>query len=209
MSSALSAPHFHDEKAAYAFVEARLWPDGPICPHCGGVERIGKMGGESTRVGTYKCYQCRKPFTVKIGTIFESSHVLMHIWLQAIYLIAVSKKGVSSNQLQRVLGVTLKTAWFMSQRIREAMRDDDNSPFGSGGGVVEVDETFIGQLKCVEKKRAFHHKMKVLALVDRDSGRARTMVIDNVKAETLLPIVRANIASDARVMTDKHVGYRI
>ena len=125
MTSTLSAPHFHNEEAAYAYVEARIWPEGPVCPHCGGVERISKMQGKSTRVGAYKCYQCRKPFTVKIGTIFEDSKVAMHIWLQAMYLIAGSKKGISSNQLHRTLGVTLKTAWFMSHRIREAMRSDD------------------------------------------------------------------------------------
>ncbi|MDE8650972.1 IS1595 family transposase [Novosphingobium album (ex Liu et al. 2023)] len=208
MTSALSAPHFHSEEAAYAYVEARIWPEGAVCPHCGGVERISKMQGKSTRVGAYKCYQCRKPFTVKIGTIFEDSKVAMHIWLQAMYLIAGSKKGISSNQLHRTLGVTLKTAWFMSHRIREAMRSDDTSMFGGSGGVVEVDETFIGQLKGVEKRRAFHHKMKVLALVDRDSGKARTMVIENVKAETLMPIVLDNVAREARVMTDEHSGYR-
>ena len=208
MVSALSAPHFHNEEAAYAFVEARIWPEGPVCPHCGGVERISKMQGKSTRIGTYKCYQCRKPFTVKIGTIFEASHVPMNIWLQAMYLIVGSKKGISSNQLHRILGVTLKTAWFMSHRIREAMRSGDDSMFGGNGGVVEVDETFIGQLKGVPKKRAFHHKMKVLALVDRDSGKARTMVVDNVNAETLMPIVLENVAREARVMTDEHSGYR-
>lgn len=208
MSSALSAPHFHDEEAAFAYVEARIWPEGPVCPHCGGVERIGKLQGKSTRVGVWKCYQCRKPFTVKIGTIFEDSKVAMHIWLQAMYLIAGSKKGISSNQLHRILGVTLKTAWFMSQRIREAMRSDDMTPFGGAGGIVEVDETFIGHLKGTEKKRAFHHKMKVLALVDRDTGKARTMVIENVRADTLMPIVLANVAREARVMTDEHSGYR-
>ena len=208
MVSALSAPHFHDEAAAFAYVEARIWPEGPVCPHCGGVERIGLMGGKSTRLGLYKCYQCRKPFTVKIGTIFEDSKVAMHIWLQAMYLVAGSKKGVSSNQLHRTLGVTLKTAWFMSHRIREAMRSTDLTMFGGDGGVVEVDETFIGQLKGVPKRRAFHHKMKVLALVDRDSGKARTMVIDNVNAETLLPIVLDNVSREARIMTDEHSGYR-
>ncbi|KEQ53703.1 IS1595 family transposase [Sphingobium chlorophenolicum] len=208
MTSALSAPHFHNEEAAYAYVEARIWPEGPVCPHCGGVERVSKMQGKSTRVGAYKCYQCRKPFTVKIGTIFEDSKVAMHIWLQAMYLIAGSKKGVSSNQLHRTLGVTLKTAWFMAHRIREAMRSDGGDMFGTGGGVVEVDETFIGNLKGVEKKRAFHHKMKVLALVDRDSRRARTMVIENVNATTLMPIVLDNVAREARVMTDEHSGYR-
>src|SRR4030095_13099934 len=162
---ALSAKHFHNEQAAYAYVEARVWPEGPVCPHCGGVDRIGKMGGKSTRIGTYKCYQCRKPFTVKIGTIFEASHVALNIWLQAIYLIAGSKKGISSNQLHRTLGVTLKTAWFMSHRIREAMRQGGFAPMGGEGGVVEVDETFIGRKKGAQVQRGFLHKMTVLALV--------------------------------------------
>jgi len=166
------------------------------------------MQGKSTRVGTYKCYQRRKPFMVKIGTIFEARHVPMHVWLQAMFLIAGSKKGISSNQLHRILGVTLKTAWFMSQRIREAMRSDDTFPMGGNGGIVEVDERFIGQFEGVGRRRAFHHKMKVLALVDRDSGKARTMVIDDVKDETLLPIVQANVAREARIMTDERSGYR-
>ena len=145
MSSVLSDKHFHDEAAAYRFVEARIWPDGPVCPHCGGVERISKMGGKSTRIGTYKCYQCRKPFTVKIGTIFESSHIPLHIWLQAIFLMASSKKGISSNQLHRTLGVTLKTAWFLSHRIREAMRSGGFDPLGGVGKIVEADETYFGE----------------------------------------------------------------
>ena len=152
MVSALSAPHFHDEEAAYAYVEARIWRNGPVCPHCGGVDRISKMQGKSTRIGTYKCYQCRKPFTVKIGTIFESSHVKMHLWLQAMYLIAGSKKGISSNQLHRILGVTLKTAWLMSHRIRGAMREGELAvPFGSGGGAVEVDETYLGLKRLISE----------------------------------------------------------
>src|SRR5690349_19661630 len=163
MSSALSSPHFHDEDAAFAYVEARVWPDGPTCPHCGSVERISKMQGKSTRKGLYKCYACRKPFTVRMGTIFESSHVPLNIWLQAIYLVAGSKKGISSNQLHRTLGVTLKTAWFMSHRIREAMRSTDLTPFGGEGGVVEVDETFIGHKKGVERRRGHAHKLPVLA----------------------------------------------
>lgn len=205
--SALSAPHFHNEEAAYAYVEARIWPEGPICPHCGGVERIGKMGGASTRIGTYKCYQCRKPFTVKIGTIFEASHVPMRLWLQAIYLIASSKKGFSSNQLHRTLGVTLKTAWFMSHRIREAMRSGDLSPFGADGGAVEVDETYIGREPGKPVKRAFHHKMKVLTLVDRESGRARSMVVDNIRPATIAPIVLDNLHREARLMTDEAGHY--
>ena len=212
MSSALSAPHFHNEEAAYSFVEARIWPNGPVCPRCGGVERISKMQGKSTRLGSYKCYQCRKPFTVKIGTIFEASHVAMNIWLQAMYMIAGSKKGISSNQLHRMLGVTLKTAWFMSHRIREAMRSGDMTSFGAGGGIVEIDETFIGHDKNIkpagEKKgRGYAHKHKVLSLIDRSTGRQRSMVVDSLKAADLTPILKANIAAEAIVMTDEASQY--
>lgn len=132
MASALSAPHFYDEEKSYSYIESRLWPDGPVCPRCGCMERVGKLKGKSTRIGTYKCYECRKPFTVKVGTIFEGSKVQMHVWLQAMYLIAGSKKGISANQLHRILGVTLKTAWFMAHRIREAMRDGGFSPVRVG-----------------------------------------------------------------------------
>src|ERR1700722_14335474 len=120
--SAIEANAFHHEAAAYAWVESHVWPNGPICPHCGGVERIGKMGGKATRIGLYKCYQCRKQFTVKVGTVFEDSHVPMNLLLQAMYLLCSSKKGISSNQLHRTWGVPLKTAWFMTHRIRDAMR---------------------------------------------------------------------------------------
>jgi transposase-like protein len=147
MKSTISARHFHDEKAAYAFVEARIWPNGPVCPHCGSVERISKMGGKSTRIGAYKCYRCRKPFTVKVGTVFEASHVPMRHWLQAMYLMSSSKKGISSNQLHRTLGCTLKTAWFISHRIREAMRVTGAGPMGGEGEIIEADETFIGRLE--------------------------------------------------------------
>ncbi|MEQ8345743.1 MAG: IS1595 family transposase [Sneathiellaceae bacterium] len=205
---------FHDEEAAYAFVEARIWPNGPVCPHCGETERTGKLQGKSTRIGTYKCYTCRKPFTVKIGTIFEASHVKMHVWLQAIFLIAASKKGISANQLHRTLGVTLKTAWFMGHRIREAMRSDDLIPFGRNGGAVEVDETFIGHDRAIkpygEKKgRGYHHKYKVLSLIDRKSGQARSMVINDLKAGTLGPIILENLDREARLMTDEASYYTL
>ena len=208
MSSTLSAPHFHNEEAAYAFVEARVWPEGPVCPHCGGVERISKMQGKSTRIGAYKCYQCRKPFTVKVGTVFEASHVAMTVWLQAMFLMASSKKGISSNQLHRTLGVTLKTAWFMSHRIREAMRSGDLAPFGQGGGYVEVDETFLGHIKGAPVRRGMEHKMKVLALVDRATGRTRMMHVDKVTVAALTPILVANIAAEANLLTDDAGQYR-
>jgi transposase-like protein len=145
--SVFNSRALQDETAAYRWVEAQIWPDGPVCPHCGGVDRLSPMKGKSTRIGTYKCYQCRKPFTVKVGTVFESSHIPMRVWLQAMVLMCSSKKGVSSNQLHRSLGVSLKTAWFMSHRIREAMRTVGMEPMGGAGQVVEVDETFYGQVK--------------------------------------------------------------
>lgn len=212
--SILSAAYFHNEEAAYVYVEERLWPRGPVCPHCGGVEKNRKLQGKSTRIGIYKCYDCRKPFTVKIGTIFEASHIPMNVWLQSIFLVASSKKGISSNQLHRMLGVSLKSAWFMSHRIREAMREGNLSPFGVDGGVVEVDETYIGndrtiKPKGVKKGRGFHHKNKVLSLVDRTSGQARSFVVDDVKATTLAPIVRANLAHEAKLMTDESSVYTV
>lgn len=210
--SALSRPEFHSEEAAFAHLEKMIWAGAPVCPHCGGLDRITKVKAnlaKRIREGLWRCGDCKKQFTVKIGTVFEHMRLPLHKALQAVYLVTSSKKGISAHQLHRTLEITYKSAWFLLHRIREAMRDDsDIAPMGGNGGVVEVDETFIGKLKGVEKKRAFHHKMKVLALVDRDSGKARTMVIDNVKAETLMPLVLANVAREARVMTDEHSGYR-
>jgi transposase-like protein len=208
MKSILSDKHFHDEKAAYAFVELRLWPNGPICPHCGGMERISKMEGRSTRIGAYKCYQCRKPFTVKIGTIFEASHVPMRHWLQAIFLMASSKKGISSNQLHRTLGCTLKTAWFISHRIREAMRVTGSTPMGGEGDIIEADETFIGRIEGQPKRRAgWGHKNVVLTLVRR-GGEARSFHVDSTTIADIVPILRANIKAESKVMTDEANQYK-
>jgi transposase-like protein len=204
----LTAQHLQDEAAAYAYVEARVWPNGPVCPHCGcGSERIKKLAGKTTRIGLWKCYACMKPFTVKVGTVFESSHVKLHIWLQAVHLLCSSKKGISSNQLHRTLGVTLKTAWFMSHRIREAMSDGPFlPPLGGEGAVVEVDETFIGQKKDVPKRRGYAHKHAVLSLVER-SGKVRSFHVDGTKAADLVPIMKANIAKETRIMTDEAGQY--
>jgi len=166
-----SEPRFHDEESAYEFVEAKLWPKGPVCPHCGSTERISKMKGKSTRIGSYKCYVCRNKFTVKIGTIFEDSHIPMHLWLQAMYFMASSKKGLSSNQLHRTLGITLKSAWFMSHRIielvREAMRNGNLSPFGGNGGIVESDETFLWNEPGKEVRAGFGH-LRFIQTLSRD-----------------------------------------
>jgi transposase-like protein len=202
VASVLSSPPFHNEEKAFAYVEARVWPEGPVCPHCGGFERIGLMGGKSTRTGLYKCYQCRKPFTVRIGTIFESSKVPLHVWLQAMYLIAGSKKGISSNQLARTLGLTVKTAWFLSHRIREAMREGGLAPFGAGGGAVEVDETYIGRKAGTPlPKGGWGHKMTVLGLIDRNTGRSRLFHVDKGGAQ-IQSIVLGNLSREARLMTD-------
>ncbi len=121
MQSALSAPHFHNEAAAFAYVESKLWPEGAVCPHCHGTTRNGRL---NTRPGLWKCYGCRKQFTVRIGTVFESSHVPLHCWLQVIYMMCSSKKGISTRQVQRTLDCGLKTAWFLTHRVREAMMSD-------------------------------------------------------------------------------------
>jgi transposase-like protein len=207
MKSVISDKHFHNEEAAYAFVEARLWPNGPICPHCGGFDRISKMGGKSTRIGAYKCYQCRKPFTVKVGTIFESSHIPMRHWLQAIFLMSSGKKGVSSNQLHRTLGCTLKTAWFLSHRLREAMRVTGAEPMGGSGKVVEVDETYYGRVEGVPKQRTGSaHKNVVLTLVER-GGSARSFHIDSTSIANIAPILKAHINRESRLMTDEAPQY--
>ena len=154
--SVLSKPYFYDEKAAFEHVETILWPEGPVCPHCGNVDKHCKLEGVRSkaskknpegveRFGLYKCAECRKQFTVRIGTIFEESHIPLHKWLQAIHLMCSSKKGISSNQLHRTLEITLKSAWFLSHRIREAMRRGAFSPMGGNGGIIEIDETYIGK----------------------------------------------------------------
>lgn len=205
--SFLSQPFFHSEVAAYEFVEARLWPNGVVCPHCGEIGKAGKLQGASTRIGTWKCYGCRKPFTVKVGTIFESSHIKLNLWLQAIFLIASSKKGISSNQLHRTLGITLKSAWFMSHRIREAMRDDDSGLLGGGGSIVEADETYMAPKKGAKTSHAGHHRSKVVSLVQRD-GKTRSFHVANVDGANLKPILMAHIAKDSHLMTDGAMHYR-
>jgi transposase-like protein len=132
-NSVLSAPHFQDEGAAFDYVEAHLWPKGPVCPHCGEREKIGRLSGKTTRAGLRKCYACRKPFTVRIGSIFEDSHLPLHLWLQVIHLMCASKKGISTRQIQRMLSCSMKTAWHLTHRIRLAMDDKDGGQLGGMG----------------------------------------------------------------------------
>lgn len=214
--SVLTAPHFHNEEAAFAKLETILWPEGPVCPHCGGKERIYALKGVRTkpskkhpegveRPGLKKCGHCRKQFTVRVGTVFESSHAPLHKWFQAIHLLCASKKGISSHQLHRVLEITYEAAWFMSHRIREAMRSGSLAPMGGGGGIVEIDETFIGQRADRPLAAGFAHKHAVLTLVDR-KGEARSFHIDRANQDNILPVVRKNLAAEAKVVTDD-AGY--
>ncbi|AYE87244.1 IS1595 family transposase [Sulfitobacter sp. W002] len=220
--SVLSAPYMHDETAAFAHVEAMLWADGPVCPHCGVVDSAYPLTGVRTkpsaknpegkeRHGLWKCRECRKQFTVRKGTIFEESHLPLHLWLQAIHLMVSSKKGISSHQLHRVLGITYKSAWFLTHRIRGCMRDGALAGFGGNGSIVEVDETFIGKEPGVAKHpkaRGGSHKMKMVTLVDRTTKRAKSIVVDDLKKSTLIPILQENIAREAYVMTDEARQYQ-
>ncbi len=208
-ASYLKATHLHDEASAFRFVEDRVWKDGkPVCPHCGCIERIGALKGKSTRMGVYKCYNCRKPFTVRVGTIFEDSHIPLHLWLQAIFLIASSKKGISSNQLHRVLGITLKSAWHLSHRIRLAM-DVNVGKLGGGGKIVEGDEAYFGRGKGAKKGR-FPGKRKqntIFALVERD-GSVKSTHITGKNFAGIKKAFRTHLDESANLMTDEHKKFR-
>jgi transposase-like protein len=205
-----AATHFQNEEAALSWIEARVWPNGPVCPFCSAAgERVRKLGGKTTRPGLWKCYACRKPFTVKVKTVMEATHIPAHVWLQAMHLISTSKKGISSNQLHRTLGVTLKSAWFLSHRIREAMKAvawTESGPLGREGETVEADETWIGGKA---ENRAFGPippKAAVVSLVQRD-GAVRSFKVARVTANNLQPIIARHVHSDSRFMTDESNVY--
>ena len=215
MANKLTDAIFHDEEAARAHYEALRWPDGRVCPHCGivGDEFSTLLKGKSHRPGLYKCKvkECRKPFSVTIGTLYERSHIPLHKWLLPTHPMCSSKKGISAAQLHRNLGFgSYRTAWFMAHRIREAMRPEDFEPsMGSGGGMVEADETFIGKDPDAPKNRmAIRNMCKVVALVDRDSGRVRSYVVDNVSLKSIKPILEENLAREAHLMTDEASHYK-
>ena len=220
--SVLSQPHFHDEAKAYAFLESVVWAGGTVCPHCGVVggrvyDLSDVRGSKSVknpegaiRHGLKKCGECRKQFTVKVGTVFEHARMPLHKMLQAVHLIVSSKKGISAHQLHRVLEVQYKSAWFLAHRIREAMRSGDLAvPFGIGGTAVEVDETYIGIKKDSPHMRGgWGHKHTVLALVDRESGQSRWFHVQSAKFSNIQPIVLDNISREARLMTDEARVYK-
>src|SRR5712675_3435352 len=176
MTCDLTNPAFTDETKAREFLEASRWPDGPVCPFCGQMSTVAKLGGKSMGPGWFFCSDCREKFTVRVGTLFERSHIALHKWLLATHLMTSSKKGISAHQMHRLLGITYKSAWFMAHRIREAMDDKGTTPMGGNGGTVEADETFIGTKTAHTKGQGTGHKHAVVTLVER-GGRARSFKV--------------------------------
>ena len=216
--SLLSKPYFYDEAAAFKHVEAVLWPHGPVCFHCGSVEKHYRLANSRTkpskknpngieRHGLYKCSDCRGQFTVRQGTIFEESHLPLHKWLQAMHLICSSKKGISAHQLHRTLECTYKTAWFLAHRIREAMKQNHTDKIGGFGKIVEADETFVGTKIGFKRTRGAVHKMKVLSLVER-GGNIRSFRLPMLSRIGIEKIIRDNVHPDSRIMTDTAAYYR-
>ncbi|HEV2163082.1 MAG TPA: IS1595 family transposase [Stellaceae bacterium] len=210
----LTLPIYTDESKAREHLEVLRWPNGPICPHCGVVGNAALLEGKSTRPGVWKCRECRKPFSVTVGTLFERSHIPLNKWLLAVHLLSSSKKGMSAHQLHRMMGVTYKSAWFMAHRIREAMTEYDPEPLGGKDKVVEADETFIGKPNQVfvngrgwVTTDAWHTKRKVISLVER-GGRARSFHVVDLKPATIRKVLFENVVLDSRLHTDEAGHYK-
>ncbi len=209
-AASLNAPYFHDDDAAREYLESVRWTDGPVCPHCGVIGNHYQLEGKKHRKGLYKCCvkECRKQFSVTVGTVFERSHIPLSKWLAAAYLLCSSKKGISAHQLHRTLGVTYKTAWFLAHRIRLAMTDSGgHGLLGSGGGVVEADETYIGRKPGMKKKPGPGHKEQVFSLVERD-GKVRSFHITGPMFDGIKKALRENVSPSARLSTDEARMYR-
>ena len=204
----LQNPIFHDEEKAREWLEAQVWPNGPVCPHCGSTDRLTRLEGKAHRVGAFQCNECRKQFTVTVGTVCERSKVPLTKWLMAFYLLSLSKKGMSSLQLSRMLGLPYQTTWFMMHRIREAMREPSFAagPLGGQNQVVEAEETFVGGKAKNRAYKAPPPQEAVVALVERD-GRVRGYHVANVNAETLRPILVTQVSRASHLMTDESTIY--
>jgi transposase-like protein len=214
MTDLLKNPIFLDETAAREWLEARVWANGRVCPHCGNADqdKLTKLEGKAHRPGVYQCNEteCRQQFTVTVNTVFERSKIPLTKWLAALFLMTASKKGISAHQVHRMLGISYKSTWFLMHRLREAMRVGGLlPPMGEAGGAVEVDETFIGRMQGVKKGRAgAAHKNTVLSLLDRETGQVRSFHVANTSADEILPVVRANLAKEANLMTDQARVYQ-
>lgn len=208
----ISAPRFANEAAARAHLEATRWPDGPVCPHCGVVDRASRIEaqekGKGARAGLWFCNECREQFSVTVGTVMESSHIPLHKWLLAIHLMSASKKGMSALQLQRMLGLgSYRSAWFLSHRIRAAMDEIAPAPIGGQNKVVEADETFIGgKAKNRAYAKKVPEKQAVLTLVERD-GKSRSFHVANVKAKTLRETIVKVASRKSYLATDESPSY--
>ena len=211
--AAIQNPAYSDEDAARAALEAIRWPDGPVCPHCGNLDRekIARGAGKAHRPGLYYCAACNGQFTVTVGTVMERSKIPLSKWLMAMHLMASSKKGVSSHQLHRMLGVTYKTAWFLSHRIREAMKDDSPTPLGGEGKSVQADETYIGNSSKRAKgyKKGHSHKEQIVALVE-PKGKARVVHVKTATSASVRDILIANADTASELHTDQsHLYHRV
>jgi transposase-like protein len=219
MTANLQNPIFTDDAKAREWLETRVWPNGPVCPHCGVTsEHVTALHGKAHRPGVYQCNGCREQFTVTVGTVFERSKIPLCKWMAALFMLTASKKGVSAHQIHRSLEISYKSAWFMMHRLREAMRPADMSPLGGTGKVVEADETFVGTVEGEGGKKARRarqrlrqpggaHKNVVLTLVER-GGSARSFHVESTSVAQIVPLVRANIAKETALMTDEANQYR-
>jgi hypothetical protein len=216
--SVLSKPYFHNEAAAFTYLESIIWADGVVCPHCGVIggrvydlaDVRGKESKKSPegaiRHGLKKCGECRMQFTVKVGTVFEHGRMPLHKMLQAVYLMTSSKKGISAHQLHRTLEITYKSAWFLCHRIREAMRDSNLDMFGGEGGEVQADETYYGNLEGVKKaprSSGFGHKIRIVSLLDKRTGKTRSIYAPRLGVGEVAQIVRDNVARESHLVTDE------
>lgn len=207
MTIKLTDPIFSDPDKAREHLESLLWPQGPFCPRCGEMQDIRKLQGKTNRPGLYQCNPCHRSFSVTVNTVMERSHIPVTAWVAAFHIYCASKKGFSAHQLHRQLGITYKSAWFLAHRVREAMGDSNPEPMGTGGATVEVDETFIGRNPAKKRKSGAGHKMAVLSLVERGTGKARSFHIDDLQRTTIEPIMRKNLTRGVRLMTDDAPRY--
>ena len=209
MTSNLQNPIFTDETKAREWLEVRVWPNGPTCPHCGNADhsKIKALAGKAHRPGLYQCAECREQFTVTVKTVFERSKIPLSKWLAALFMLTASKKGVSAHQIHRSLGISYKSSWFMMHRLREAMRTGGLGPMGGTGGIVEVDETYFGKQEGHTKESRQGHMNVILTLVER-GGSARSFHIDGTSLAQITPVVNENIKRESMLMTDEAVWYK-